>query len=646
MTNTMQNWNRISRMRLATTAALTLAAVLVLAVIIITTQSAQAQTLQNPTFETLKAFDFANGQSPVASLVQGTNGDLYGTTSSGGAGEQGTVFRINPSTAGLTTLDSVNGFPVAGLVLGSNGKFYGTMQFGYNGAVPPGDSPDTGGELFSVTAGGTLKSLFSFCSISMSPCPSGIAPAAPLVQAIDGNFYGTASGGGANNYGTVFSITPAGTPSVLYSFDGTDGANPVAGLIQAPDGTFYGTTESGGANSAGTVFSFTFGGPLTTLYSFCSQSNCADGANPAAGLVLASNGNLYGTTLSGGTVNAGTIFSIPTSGGTPTTLYSFCSQSGCADGANPFAGLILGQADGNLYGTTTGGGANGSCTFDGPVGVIGFPANPNDIAINGCGTIFEISPTGGPLTTLYSFCSQSNCADGKNPVAGLFQATDGLFYGTTVAGGVGLGNRYPENNKDQGTVFSLNVGLGEFVETVPTSGIAGTAVTILGTNLTNATSVAFNGTTAAEFTVVSSSEITTKVPAGATSGFVTLNTPTSGTLTSNQQFLIAGAALLPATTVFATEADGTASPAKTITLFNYAASTMSITSAGAIGGTNAPDFSITGGTCVGLSSLPATSNCTYTITFTPSLVGAETATLSVSDSFGTETAALKGTGTP
>ena len=104
--------------------------------------------------------------------------------------------------------------------------------------------------------------------------------------------------------GTVFKITPSGTLTTLHSFDGTDGANPYAGLVQATDGNFYGTTSSGGANGDGTVFKITPSGTLTTLYSFCSQSGCTDGANPDAGLVQATNGNFYGTTLDGGAEQA------------------------------------------------------------------------------------------------------------------------------------------------------------------------------------------------------------------------------------------------------------------------------------------------------------------------------------------------------
>src|ERR1022692_3185202 len=147
---------------------------------------------------------------------------------------------------------------------------------------------------------------------------------------------------------------------------------------------------------------------LTTLYSFCSLSGCPDGAEPIAGLVQAANGDLFGTTSGGSFLSYGTVFRI-TPGGTLTTLYSFCSQTNCTDGANPYAGLVQ-AANGDLYRTTNYGGVNGDF-----------------------GTVFKITPT-GTLTTLYSFCSQSGCTDGALLIAGLVQAANGDFYGTTYVG--------------------------------------------------------------------------------------------------------------------------------------------------------------------------------------------------------------------
>jgi uncharacterized repeat protein (TIGR03803 family) len=473
--------------------------------------AATAVALPAQTFTTLYSFcpqrGCADGEEPLAGLVQGTDGNLYGTTEFGGTVPlSGNVFKIttNGTLTSLYSFCSISACtdgqnPEAGLVQGTNGDFYGTTFGGGANAF---------GTIFRVTAGGKLKTLHSFDGTD------GYEPEAGLVLGTSGKFYGTTFRGGANSDGTVFSITASGTLKTLHSFDGTDGASPYAGLVQGTNGDFYGPAEVGGANREGTVFKITPSGTLTTLYSFCAQVNCPDGAGPYAGLVQGTDGNFYGTTYFGGAnlsscngSGCGTVFKI-TPSGTLTTLHSFCAQLNCTDGETPFAGLIQGT-DGNFYGTTLEGGANlnGSCS--------GYR----------CGTVFEITPS-GTLTSLYSFCSISACADGDSPSSGLVQDTNGTFYGTTQLGGA----------SDAGTVFSLSVGLGPFVETRPTSGTVGTAVTILGTSLTGATSVTFNGT-AATFTVVSASEITTTVPTGATTGKVKVVTP-SGTLKSNVSFRV------------------------------------------------------------------------------------------------------------
>ena len=466
------------------------------------------------TFTTLHSFDGPDGELPIWGLVQATDGNLYGTTVGGGVNQRGgTVFQITTLSGTLAThysfcsqagcTDGKN--PYAGLVQAPNGDFYGTT---YRGGA------NDLGTVFKIDATGERTTVYNFCS--QSGCSDGAYPEGTLVQ-YGGDFYGTTSGGGANSVsGTVFKITPNGTLTRLYSFCSQtgciDGTQPGAGLVQGVDGNFYGTTPTGGANdNAGTVFKITPAGTLTTLYSFCSQKGCTDGGGPVAGLVQAAYGDFYGTTQDGGTHAVGTVYRI-TPSGTLTTLHSFCHQTACADGSYPNGGLVP-ATDGDLYGTTTFGGA---CAL---------PA--------GCGTIFKITP-GGALTTLYSFCSQSGCTDGETPDAAMVQATDGNFYGTTNYGGAIVGGCSSGNGC--GTVFSLSVGLGPFVKTLPASGQVGAAVRILGTYLTGATGVSFN-CAAAVFTVVSKSEITTTVPAGATSGIIQVVTP-SGTLSGNVAFRV------------------------------------------------------------------------------------------------------------
>jgi uncharacterized repeat protein (TIGR03803 family) len=489
------------------------------------------------TFSVLTNFNGKNGDGANGPLVQGANGNFYGTTPYGGAHNSnkscsgfgcGTVFEITPAGK-LTTLYNfcsqkacADGATPYALMLGTNGNFYGTTLYGGTNNV--GICGQFGcGTVFEITPAGKLTTLYRFCA--QATCADGTQPGA-LVQATNGNFYGAAGSGGIINIdagcpfgcGTIFDITPKGKLTTLYRFCPQDGqcpnGNAPQSVIQATNGNFYGVALDGGANGAGTVFEMTPAGNLSALYSFCAMRNCSDGGRPYGMLLQATNGNLYGTTSTGSPANQGTVFEI-TPAGKLTTLYHFCSQTNCTDGSSPGAGLVQGSG-GNFYGTTAYGGAH---------------KNDRSCEI-GCGTVFEITP-GGKLTTLYSFCSETNCTDGALPGA-LMQATNGTFYGGTVYGGADY--RGCIIGGGCGNVFSLSVGLGPFVEANPTSGKVGRAVTILGNNLTDATNVSFNGT-AATFTIVSGTEITTTVPTGATTGSVEVTTPKK-TLKSNVVFRV------------------------------------------------------------------------------------------------------------
>lgn len=463
------------------------------------------------TLKTLVNFDGTNGGDPFSTLVQGTDGNLYGTTQTGGANGSGNIFKMTPSGS-LTVLYSFcaqpncgDGSGANGMVLGTDGNLYGTTESG--GKKAPSHSLGAG-TVFKITPTGALTTLYEFCS--QPNCTDGADPYG-FVLGSDGNFYGTTNEGGVVTpfpEGTVFKITPEGALTTLYRFCAQtgcpDGSLPEDPLIQAADGNFYGNTETGGAYNNGTVFKITPGGNMTTLYSFCAQPNCPDGTLPQAPLIQAASGNFYGTTVDGGNASGdGTVFRM-TPAGALTTIYSFCAQPNCADGALPRNGGLVQAVDGNLYGTTFGGGTNPSC-----------------LGGLGCGTVFKVTP-GGTLSTLHSF----NGTDGEAIFNGLVQSTSGIFYGMSGEGGTyGLG-----------TIFALSVGLPPFVETVPTSGEAGGTIQILGYDLTAATSVSFNGTPAA-FTVESKTLISTTVPAGATTGFVTVTGP-GGTLKSNVKFRV------------------------------------------------------------------------------------------------------------
>jgi uncharacterized repeat protein (TIGR03803 family) len=446
------------------------------------------------TFTTLSSLSDKFGAYPVGPLVQGIDGNLYGAGFYGGYKQDGTVFRITPEGA----LSLVHYFHFAndgsaptGLVLETNGNLYGTTLAG--GANPCG-SGEGCGTVFGFTSAGTLFTLDNFSASG----PAGSNPEGGLTLGPDGStFYGTTSEGwvASNEFGTVFKITPTGTLTVLHAFDNTDGAYPAGALVVGTNGNLYGTTSTGGSDGAGTVFEITPEGTLTTLHAF----NETDGSDPNGGLVQAADGNFYGTTYEGGRYGEGTVFVISPGGRVFQTLYDF---TGGSDGGTPTA-LVLG-ADGNLYGATSGDGQGDSY-----------------------GTLFEITPA-GVLTTLHTF----DGTDGGN-LPTLMQHTNGTFYGTTREFGANK-NCPPANGC--GTVFSLSTGLGPFITAVPPRRGIGARVLILGQGLTGATSVTFNGVSAS-FTVNSDTEITTFVPAGATHGNIQVTTPT-GTLSTKVIFVV------------------------------------------------------------------------------------------------------------
>jgi uncharacterized repeat protein (TIGR03803 family) len=365
---------------------------------------ASAQTIY---LTTIGSFDGTNGAQTRAGLVEGTNGNFYGVGYTGGANNLGTVFELAPGgpvtnlykfTGGVFSAD-----PRSPLLLGRDGYFYGEMVGGGAGY----------GYVFRLSHAGQLTNFASFDGFN------GQTPLGGLMQGQDGNFYGTCQQTGGN--GSVFKITPGGVISNLFGFTGTtNGSMPVAGLVQATNGVLYGTTQQGGTNgNNGTIFKITTNGVFTSLFSF----NKTNGAIPYATMVLGPDGNLYGTTESGGTNafnNSGTIFRI-TPAGQFTSLVSFGGVS--PPGSTVYGGLVLGT-NGLFYGMTQGGGD-------------GYG-----------GTIFQMD-TNGTLTSLYSFNENDAFiyADGDFPEDTLVQGTDGNFYGTTTSGGA----------YNKGTVFSFSL---------------------------------------------------------------------------------------------------------------------------------------------------------------------------------------------
>jgi uncharacterized repeat protein (TIGR03803 family) len=411
-------------------------------------------------------------------IAQGPDANLYSTTPNGGSQSAGAVFRITPS-GDLTVLYNFDGV--------NSGEPYGGLTLAEDGNFygTANSGGTTGfGIVFNVTPSGNLTVLYNFGGTS-----DGASPTAPPIQGPDGNLYGTTVYGGAGFYGTVYKITPDGKFTSLHQFNLSDGYRPEAPLLAGSDGNFYGTTESGGSNNLGTIFKITSTGNFKVLYNFDS----VHGANPIGGLVQASDGNFYGTTNLGGASSSGVVFKM-TPTGVVTVVYSF---NGTTDGGTPLAGLVQ-ATDGNFYG-----------------------ANYSDY-----GTIFEITP-GGLFSVLYTF----DVSTGANPEVTPMQHTEGELFGDSSGGGSGSG----------GTFYSFGLGLRPFVRLVSTAGWFHQTIGILGQGFTGTTGVSFNGATA-KFNVVSDTFLTASVPIRATTGPVTVVTP-SGTLTSNQLFRIVATAI-------------------------------------------------------------------------------------------------------
>ncbi|HTT83532.1 MAG TPA: choice-of-anchor tandem repeat GloVer-containing protein [Rhizomicrobium sp.] len=393
-----------------------------------------------------------DGFYPDAGLID-VKGTLYSTTQGGGTGTRcvfcGTVFSLDPGTGAETVVYSFCSrknrkklnecqdaqAPVASLI-DVKGRLYGTAEYGgINGE----------GAVFRINPRSNQENLlYSFCS--QQNCVDGERPGAALID-VNGTLYGTTTGGGTGtapcgnspaHCGTVFAVDPnTGTETAIYSFgsSATDGYMPEGGLINV-NGMLYGTTLGGGTHDAGTVFALNPStGAETVLYSFCSQQNCADGEDPEDSLIDV-NGTLYGTTPLGGNTSSrgcrfwgcGTVFALDPDSGTETVVYPFCSRTRHHKVCRDGQMPEAGliEVKGMLYGTTSEGGGN-PC-----------PGNRR------CGTVFSIDPNSGVEKVLYSFCGQQNCADGENPKSDLIDVK-GTLYSTTVYGGA-----YGE-----GTVFAV-----------------------------------------------------------------------------------------------------------------------------------------------------------------------------------------------
>jgi uncharacterized repeat protein (TIGR03803 family) len=331
-------------------------------------------------------------------------GNLYGTTQSGGRHGDGTVYTLAPDGSETVLHNFEGGSDGAepdaepSLTMDKKGRLYGTTFFGGGGG---GCSCGT---IFRLAPDGNEKVLYAFKGGNDGDYPFGGVIADAAHNLYGATYNGGGSGCGGAGCGTVFKLAPGGTETVLHSFGaGSDGQRPEDGLL-ANNGSFFGTAPFGGAGGYGTVYKVKPDGAEKVLYSFTGGN---DGQYPVGALIAGSNGNLYGTTYSGGAYGFGTVFRM-TKDGTKTTLYSF---AGGTDGANTYATLFA-DKNGNLYGATVLGGGSGCGGY-------------------GCGTVFKLAPD-GTETVIHSFKGGS---DGAAPQEGLMTDGAGNLYGTTVNGG-------------------------------------------------------------------------------------------------------------------------------------------------------------------------------------------------------------------
>lgn len=528
--------------------------------LVVITIAAPAQTVST-------IYQFSSGSNPnypAGAMAQGRDGNFYGITlSGGGPANQGAIYKI--SSAGvLTSLHAMaqsDGTTCSGLTMGTDGNFYGTC---HNGGT------NDYGTLFKVTSAGVLTVLHNFAA--QGSTSDGCEPLAPPIQASNGDFYGTTSFCGASNYGTVYKLTPAGAYSLLYSFQGppNDTLLPL-GLIEGTDGNLWGL-GNGWIISNGGVFKITLAGKESLVYAFKGDP---DGAGPYTNLIQGSNGDFYGTTEEGGSAQEGTIFQV-TAGGKETVLYSFPNQT---DGAYPSLPLTQGP-NGMLYGAATdcaGGGCSQAGLFDITTkGVYknlylyplvcsncGQPEAPLLLSTNGtfystteqggtgAGSFYSLSNGYSPFISLVNVTSSAEGAQVGILGQGFSSASVVKFGGTKATTTTLTGSTYILAIVPSGaltgdvtvttgstvlstlSVYKIKPTLKSFT---PLNGPIGTEVTITGTGLAQASKVTIDKISAS-FTVVSDSEITATVPAGAATGKIVVTTK-GGSITSSASFTV------------------------------------------------------------------------------------------------------------
>ena len=447
-------------------------------------------------FTVLHNFDTTHGSTPVGGLVLGTDGNLYGTTEFGGAHSYGNIFKITP--AGVLTVlydftgNADGGLTVAPLIVGTDGNFYGTS---YPGVA------------FKISIQGVFKVIGKIPTVSY----------APLLQADDGAFYGVTQFAGTYSAGTIYKIV--GTKvTTLYSFDGPHGAYPIGGLVQGADGNLYGTTTSGGSSNAGVVFRITKTGTLTVLVNFDSKDPIG-GYQADAGLVAGSDGNLYGATVWGGTTVYGTIFQMSTSG-SYSVLHNFDAPPGAGAYSTP-----LQHTSGRIFGMTARGGTPGKgVVYSLDNGVAPFVLLTSSIGTVGKSVGILGGGFSGATSVRFNGTPATFTVLNDTYLTAKVPAGETGFVSVTTASGTLLSSK----------IFKVTPKITGFT---PSSGPVGTTVTVTGSGLIQTEKITVGGVQVTFFAVSSDTQVTFRVPSGAKTGKIVITTP-GGKATSSQAFTV------------------------------------------------------------------------------------------------------------
>jgi uncharacterized repeat protein (TIGR03803 family) len=451
------------------------------------------------TLTQLFSFDTVHGSTPVGGLVLGLDGNLYGTTEFGGASGFGNIFKITP-TGVLTVLYNFTGnsttdggFPVSPLIVGPDGQYYGTTH--------PGIA-------FKVSATGVFTRIATIPSESFGP----------LLLATNGSYYGVTEFAGTNTLGTIYKVT-GNTSTTLFNFDGPHGDFPIGGLVQGSDGNIYGTTSAGGSANDGVIFRITPTGTYTVVFNFDHVNQLDLGYQAYAGLIAGNDGNLYGTTIWGGSNGDGVIFQMTTSGAY-SVLFNFDGTHGTGTYATPME-----HTSGEFFGLTKRGGAPGNGV------VYGFGTN---------------------LSPFISLTNPSGAVGGTVGILGKgFSTASSVKFNGTPASFHVLSNTYMTATVPSGETGFVSVTTGsgtligskifkvppKIISFAPTSGKVGDSIVLAGTGLIQSEIVSVGGVKATSFTVNSDLQVTFKVPTGAKSGKISVTTP-GGIATSTAIFTV------------------------------------------------------------------------------------------------------------